>query len=144
MNMRQNEYLITIVVITEIRRDCRTETVLGTAYMVLGSSLVSNIGHVSIIAIGGVHMLDPAVGKSHSVGALLDVAGTIGFLIGVEAGLGVVISHGVGVGVASEGVTLWQESRGTKGSSCHQSQEKYYFEHVAHQDDWLSYPRYRI
>ena len=80
--------------------------VSGGGLGVLGSSLVGHIGHVSIIAVGGVgHTLDSAVRKSHRVGAL-GIAGTIGGLIGAEAGLGVVISHGVGVGVGQDLVSV--------------------------------------
>merc|ERR1719264_674900 len=67
-----------------------------------GSSLVSHLSNIAVIAVGGVgHLLDPAVGKSHSVGSL-DIAGTVGGLLSVEVGLGVVISHGVGEGVGGD------------------------------------------
>ena len=64
-----------------------------------GSSLVSHLSNIAVIAVGGVgHVLDPAVGKSNRVRSG-HVAGTIGLLLALEVGLGVVISHGVGEGV---------------------------------------------
>ena len=74
----------------------------GSIGLLLGvdsSSLVCDIGDISIIAIGRVlDMLDTSIGKSNGVGSG-HVAGTIGLLLGVEVGLGVVISNGVGEGV---------------------------------------------
>ena len=64
---------------------------------VLGSSLVCDIGDISIIAVGRVlDMLDTSIGKSNGVRAG-NVGGTIGLLLSVEVGLGVVISNGIGV-----------------------------------------------
>ena len=72
---------------------------IGLGLGVLGSSLVCDIGDISIIAVGRVlDMLDTSIGKSNRVRSG-DVAGTIGLLLSVEVGLGVVISDGVGEGV---------------------------------------------
>ena len=72
---------------------------IGLGLGVLGSSLVCDIGDISIIAVGRVlDMLDTSIGKSNRVRAG-DVGGTIGLLLSVEVGLGVVISDGVGEGV---------------------------------------------
>ena len=69
---------------------------IGLGLGVDSSSLVCDIGDISIIAVGRVlDMLDTSIGKSNRVGAG-NVGGTIGLLGGVEVGLGVVISHGVG------------------------------------------------
>ena len=63
------------------------------------SSLVSDIGDISIITIGRVlDMLDTSIGKSNRVGSG-NIAGTIGLFLSIEVGLGVVISNGVGEGV---------------------------------------------
>ena len=51
------------------------------------SSLVCDIGDISIIAVGRVlDMLDTSIGKSNRVGAG-NVGGTIGLLLSVEVGL---------------------------------------------------------
>ena len=72
---------------------------IGLGLGVLSSSLVCDIGDISIIAVGRVlDMLDTSIGKSNRVRAG-DVGGTIGLLLSVEVGLGVVISDGVGEGV---------------------------------------------
>ena len=72
---------------------------IGLGLGVLGSSLVCDIGDISIIAVGRVlDMLDTSIGKSNRVRSG-DIAGTIGLLLSVEVGLGVVISDGVGEGV---------------------------------------------
>ena len=75
---------------------------IGLGLGVDSSSLVCDIGDISIIAVGRVlDMLDTSIGKSNGVGAG-NVGGTIGLLGGVEVGLGVVISHGVGEGVGGD------------------------------------------
>ena len=72
---------------------------IGLGLGVDSSSLVCDIGDISIIAVGRVlDMLDTSIGKSNRVGAG-NVGGTIGLLLSVEVGLGVVISDGVGEGV---------------------------------------------
>ena len=75
---------------------------IGLGLGVDSSSLVCDIGDISIIAVGRVlDMLDTSIGKSNGVGAG-NVGGTIGLLLSVEVGLGVVISHGVGEGVGGD------------------------------------------
>ena len=81
----------------------------GSIGLLLGvdsSSLVCDIGDISIIAIGRVlDMLDTSIGKSNGVGSG-HVAGTIGLLLGVEVGLGVVISNGVCEGVGRDLISV--------------------------------------
>ena len=75
---------------------------IGLGLGVDSSSLVCDIGDISIIAVGRVlDMLDTSIGKSNRVRAG-NVGGTIGLLLSVEVGLGVVISHGVGEGVGGD------------------------------------------
>ena len=75
---------------------------IGLGLGVDSSSLVCDIGDISIIAVGRVlDMLDTSIGKSNRVGAG-NVGGTIGLLLSVEVGLGVVVSHGVGEGVGGD------------------------------------------
>merc|ERR1719223_2579206 len=79
---------------------------IGLGLGVHSSSLVCDIGDISIIAIGRVlDMLDTSIGKSNRVRSG-DVAGTIGLLLGVEVGLGVVISDGVGEGVGGNLISI--------------------------------------
>ena len=79
---------------------------IGLGLGVLGSSLVCDIGDISIIAVGRVlDMLDTSIGKSNRVRSG-DVAGTIGLLLSVEVGLGVVISDGVGEGVGGNLISI--------------------------------------
>jgi len=87
---------------------------IGLGLGVLGSSLVCDIGDISIIAVGRVlDMLDTSIGKSNRVRAG-DVGGTIGLLLSVEVGLGVVISDGVGEGVGGNLISIYL-SRGVVG-----------------------------
>ena len=75
---------------------------IGLGLGVDSSSLVCDIGDISIIAVGRVlDMLDTSIGKSNRVGAG-NVGGTIRLLLSVEVGLGVVVSHGVGEGVGGD------------------------------------------
>ena len=75
---------------------------IGLGLGVDSSSLVCDIGDISIIAVGRVlDMLDTSIGKSNGVGAG-NVGGTIGLLLSVEVSLGVVISDGVGEGVGGD------------------------------------------
>ena len=67
-----------------------------------GGPLVSHLGDVSVITVGGVlDVLDATVGKGNGIGAL-GVTGAVGGLLGIEVGARVVICDGVGEGVGGD------------------------------------------
>jgi len=79
---------------------------VGLGLGVDSSSLIGDIGDISVITVAGVlHVLDSAVRKGNRVRSG-DVGGTIGLLLSVEVGLGVVISDGVGEGVGGNLISI--------------------------------------